>query len=155
MTPIPAPPPLRRRLIIACSLALCALLLSGAGRVAGGSFRTEAPGARHAADEGVSRAIDSLCPLYGIDARLIRSWKATAAGEPTGRTEARITVPSGFRSLEFNHALALSIAPFGAWVVATERSKENSVTMHVVRGGVTVRSLSFVPEPRPAEAHQR
>jgi hypothetical protein len=27
-----------------------------------------------------------------------------------------------------------------------ERSKENSVTMHVVRGGITIRSLWFVPD---------
>ena len=138
--------PLRRRLLVASGLALCALLLSGAGLVTGGRSPAETPGARRGDEAGITAAIDSLCRLYAIDVRLIRSWKATAGGEPTGRIEEKIPVDPGFRSLEFNHALALRIAPFGAGVVATERSKENSVTMHVVRGGTTIRSLWFVPD---------
>ncbi|HMK37987.1 MAG TPA: hypothetical protein VK569_01520 [Bacteroidota bacterium] len=155
MTPLTDSPPVRRRLAVASALALVALLLGGSGLVLSGRPRAENPGARRQAEAAVARALDSLCPLYGIDPRLIRSWKATAAGEPTGRTEARITVPPGFRSLEFNHALALGIAPLGARIVATERSKENSVTMHVVQGGVTLRSLSFVPEPGAVNTHTR
>lgn len=146
MTPLPIAPPLRRRLVTASVLALCAILLSAAGLITRGRGPSETPGARRSAEAGIAAAIDSLCPLYAIDAHLIRSWKATAAGEPTGRIEERIPVGPGFRSLEFNHALAARIAPFGAGVVATERSKENSVTMHVVRGGATIRSLWFVPD---------
>jgi hypothetical protein len=146
MTAQPLSGALRRRLVIAAGLALCALALTAAGKIAGGNPRPETPAARRAAEAGLVRAIDSLCPLYGIDRGLIRTWKATAAGEPTGRIEEKIPVGAGFRSLEFNHALSSGIAPFGAGVVATERSKENSVTMHIVFGGVTVRSLSFVPD---------
>ena len=147
MPPLPISSPLRRRLVIAAGLALCAILLTAAGPIMGGRGpRPETPGARKAAEAGIARAIDSLCRVYAIDARLARSWSATAAGEPTGRIEEKIPVDHGFRSLEFNHALAAGIAPFGAGVVATERSKENSVTMHVVRGGATIRSLWFVPD---------
>jgi hypothetical protein len=146
MTPPEIPPALRRRLVISSGLALCALLLTGAGLITQGRARSETPAGRRAAEAGIAAAIDSLLPVYGIDVRLIRSWKATAAGEPTGRTEEKIPVGPGFRSLEFNHALASRIAPFGAGIVATERSKENSVTMHVVRGGATIRSLWFVPD---------
>ncbi len=146
MTPPPLSAALRSRLLIASGLALCALALTAAGKIAGGTSRAETPAARRSAEAGIARAIDSLCPLYGIDRGLIRTWKATAAGEPTGRIEEKIPVGPGFRSLEFNHALSSGIAPFGAGVVATERSKENSVTMHIVCGGVTVRSLSFAPD---------
>jgi hypothetical protein len=146
MTRTSIPPPLRRRLLIACVLAVCAILLTGAGLITRGRVFSETSAGRRSAETGIAAAIDSLCPLYAIDARLIRSWKATAAGEPTGRIEEKIPVGPGFRSLEFNHALAARIAPFGAGVVATERSKENSVTMHVVRGGMTIRSLWFVPD---------
>jgi hypothetical protein len=146
MTPPQILPPLRRRLVIASGLALCAVLLTAAGVITRGRARSETPALRRAAEAGIAAAIDSLCPLYGIDARLIRSWKARAAGEPTGRIEEKIPAPAGFRSLEFNHELALSIAKFGAGVVATERWKENSVTMHVVRSGATIRSLVFVPD---------
>jgi hypothetical protein len=31
-------------------------------------------------------------------------------------------------------------------VIATERTKENSVTMHIVRGGTTVRSITLVTD---------
>jgi hypothetical protein len=146
MTPGTAPAPLRRHIIIASCLALCAILLSAAELVTGGSVDRETPGARKSAEAGIAAAIDSISPAFGIDAHLIRRWKATAAGEPTGRIEEKIPAPPGFRSLEFNHALARAVAPFGARVVATERSKENIVTMHVVRGGVTIRSLLFVPD---------
>jgi hypothetical protein len=146
MTAEPLSGALRRRLIIASGLALCALALTAAGKFAGGNSRQDTPAGRRTAEAGIARAIDSLCSLYGIDRGLIRTWKATAAGEPTGRIEEKIPVGAGFRSLEFNHALSSGIAPFGAGVVATERSKENSVTMHIVCGGVTVRSLSFVPD---------
>lgn len=146
MTPLPISSPLGRRLVVASVLALCAILLTAAGLMTGGRGPSESPAGRKAAEAGIARAIDSLCPLYAIDARRIRSWKATAAGEPTGRIEEKISVDPGFRSLEFNHELAARIAPFGAGVVATERSKENSVTMHVVRGGATIRSLWFVPD---------
>jgi len=140
-------PPLRLRLLVASGLAAVALVLTVAGLFGStGSRQAEPESARRGAEAGIAAAIDSLCPVYGIDAGRIRSWKATAAGSPTGRIESRIPVPAGFRSLEFNHALASRIAPLGAGVVATERSKENSVTMHVVRGGVTIRSLSFVPD---------
>ena len=137
---------MRTRLWVASGLALCALFLTAAEIAGGGSARTVTPGARRAADGAVTAAIDSLCPLFGIDKSLARTWKATAAGIPTGRIEEKIPVPPSFRSLEFNHALALRIAPFGAGIVATERSKENSVTMHVVCGGTTIRSLWFVPD---------
>jgi hypothetical protein len=146
MTPPPLSGALGRRLAIASGLALCALALTAAGQFTGGNSRGISHSARREAEEGIVRTVDSLCTLYGIDRGLIRTWKATAAGEPTGRIEEKIPVAAGFRSLEFNHALASGIARFGAGVVATERSKENSVTMHIVCGGVTVRSLSFVPD---------
>jgi|GEM_PF-5077823 len=146
MTAPPLSGALRRRLVIASGLALCALALTAAGRIAGANSRRETPAGARAADAGITRAIDSLCQSFGIDRGLIKTWKATAAGAPTGRIEEKIPVAAGFRSLEFNHALSAGIAPFGAGVVATERSKENSVTMHIVCEGVTVRSLSFVQD---------
>ena len=146
MTLLPLAPPLGRRLVIASGLALCAVLLTAAGLFTGRRAPSETPEARRSAEAGIAAAVDSLCSMYAIDTRPIRSWKATAAGEPTGRIVEKIPVDPGFRSLEFNHALALRVAPFGAGVVATERSKENSVTMHVVRGGATIRTLMFVPD---------
>jgi hypothetical protein len=39
------------------------------------------------------------------------------------------------------------LAPFGAHVVGTERTRENTVTMHIVWAGTTVRSMAFVLSP--------
>jgi hypothetical protein len=58
-----------------------------------------------------------------------------------------VLVPPEFDSIEFNHTLARRMAPAGAKVVATERSKEATVTMHVVVHGATIYSLSMVTDP--------
>jgi len=133
-----------KRAVLAALLGACALLLSLAplaGR------RTPARGAGEGeASAAASAAVDSLLPRFGAGGSTVRSWKAMAAGAPTGRIEERITVPASFRSLEFNHALARRLAPLGMSLVATEHARENSVTMHIVRRGFTIRTLAFVAD---------
>jgi len=138
--------PYGKRLALAAALALCALILT---IVQSGTHRGPRPGARAGAQDALERAaaaLDSLLRQSGAGEGTARTWIAKAGGAPTGRTEQRITVPRSFRSLEFNHALARRLAPLGMSVVATERSRENTVTMHIVRGGVTIRSVSFVAD---------
>jgi hypothetical protein len=52
-----------------------------------------------------------------------------------------------FLSLNFNHDLNSELASLDTHVVGTERSKENTVVMHLVHNGRTVRSLIFVESP--------
>jgi hypothetical protein len=75
----------------------------------------------------------------------MKTWRIQIPG--AYRVESRLTVPVGFASLEFNHRLNLALAPLDARVVATERARDGVVTMHCVRNGVTVRSLTFLPDP--------
>ena len=138
-----------RRLALAGGLALCALLLTAAEVITRGGVPAGGEAPRRTAEARIAATIDSLLPQFGIAPGSARTWKATAAGGPTGRTEQKVSVPPAFRSLEFNHALASAIARVGAGVVAVERSKDNSVTMHIVRGGMTIRSIRFVTQSGP------
>jgi len=132
------------RLGLAAALGCGALVLS----IALTSARRAPRPAGSDAGGACAAIVDSLLGRYGVDRDGIRTWAAKAGGEPTGRIEEHIPVPASFRSLEFNHALARRLAPLGMSVVATERSRDNAVTMHIVRGGVTIRSLAFAPDER-------
>ena len=137
--------PFRVRIILAVVLSLCAIALTG------GEFLTghrnpragDAPMDRRRAEAEIAATVDTLVARYGIDPKRIHTWRATAGGQPTGRIEQRILVGSDFVSLKFNHELLNRLASFAARVVATERTKENIVIMHIVREGKTIRSLVF------------
>jgi len=103
--------------------------------------------------EGIGSSVDSLFVLYGIERGNVRTWQVRIPDRPAVRTEQRIAVPRGFVSVRFNHELNRAVRPFWARVVATERIREDIVTMHIVRAGRTVRSMVFVTDPhlRPAE----
>jgi hypothetical protein len=59
-------------------------------------------------------------------------------------------VPPEFSTLEFNSALQTRLLPYGARVIATERTREKSVTMSIVRNGQTVLTvvLDIKKEPQ-------
>jgi hypothetical protein len=139
-------PFLRKRLVLAGVLAACALVLTAAGAGGGPSVLPETePGIRQA-ETGIAAAIDSLLAQEGISGAEVKTWRATAAGKPTGRIEQRVTVGRSFLSISFNHALGLRVAPFGARVVGSEKTREQVVTMHIVRGRATIRSIAFVTD---------
>ncbi|MBM2845902.1 MAG: hypothetical protein HW407_1214, partial [Bacteroidetes bacterium] len=47
-------------------------------------------------------------------------------------------------SLDFNLDLSRELDRYNARVVATERTKESSVTIHIVVNGKTIESISFI-----------
>jgi hypothetical protein len=137
---------LKGRILLAGALAGAILILlgirsldAGAGRMEGGN----APGRREL-QQRAATVIDTLLRRYGIDPREVRSWMVVGPGKTGGRVEQRVFVTPAFVSVAFNHDLNLALASLGAHVVATERTKENLVTMHVVVHGVTIRSIGFV-----------
>ena len=69
---------------------------------------------------------------------------AGAPLSPRGAARDR-RIPS-FLSVSFNHALNRPPGGAGARVVGTERSKDHVVTLHVVRGRTTIRSIGFVTD---------
>ena len=96
---------------------------------------------------GIQGVIDTLLQRYGVDRAVVKTWRVTTPEKVPVRIEQKIPVRSDFLSLVFNHDLNRRLAPYGAHVIATERTKENTITMHIVRGGMTIRSMAFVLQP--------
>jgi hypothetical protein len=143
------------RLIVAGILAVLASVLSVLESVPPEGVRSGLPPAKEAAIEGV---VDTLFARYGITGRDVRSWRILARDKRPLRMEQRILVGRDFPSLWFNYELQTMLSPLGAGVIATERSKDNIVTMHIVRQGRTIRSMAFhlgakVETPPALSAH--
>ena len=96
---------------------------------------------------GIGRQLDSLLVGYGINPSSVAVWRAGVAGKNFTRVVQRVFVPSEFVGFRFNHDLARALEPLHARVVGTERARESILTLHIVRNGVTVRSISFEPKP--------
>jgi hypothetical protein len=136
----------RRRALVAIALGAVALLLFLVERLAtpalpGAPGRKLAAGGEQAAFQEV---VDTLLGRHGIPKSAVRTWRVLSVDKKPIRLEQRVAVPREFPSLVFNAELNQRLAPLGAHVVATERTREQTVTMHIVQGGMTVRSIAFV-----------
>jgi len=92
----------------------------------------------------IDTAIDTLLNRYQIENRWVKSWNVLTPDRRFIRSERRAYVPPRFISLDFNHDLSGELAKFGARVIATERTKESTVSMHVVVDGMIVETIVFV-----------
>jgi len=129
--------------ILAAALAVLALVL----------FLLHQP-ARETPDErtqgvrrdlrSVNAVVDTLLLLHGIGKDQVRSWQVKTPDRKFIRTERRVLVPPDFISVKFNHALNRALEGTGARVVATERTKENTVTIHIKNGPTIIESITFV-----------
>jgi hypothetical protein len=109
-----------------------------------GSPSREPPDSRRSAESGISSVLDSAFARYGIPSGDRRKWKPPSGGSPIRRIAERVLVGPDFPSVTFNQDLSQRLLPYGAHVVATERARESTVTYHIVRRGVTLRSISCV-----------
>jgi hypothetical protein len=82
--------------------------------------------------------VDSVCVLFGLDLRAGRTRRVKGESGSPMREERRFRVPPDFSILEFNSALNTRLLPSGARVAATERPKEKSVIMCIVKNGQTL-----------------
>ncbi|MBX2990306.1 MAG: hypothetical protein KF749_03950 [Bacteroidetes bacterium] len=80
---------------------------------------------------------------HNIDLKSVRIRRVGSNNGTFSRTEMRVAVPSTFSTLNFNYDLSRAVVPFGATVVATERSEDKSVTMHIKKDGVIHQSIVF------------
>jgi hypothetical protein len=92
--------------------------------------------------------IDTVLARHGIPRSAVRIWRVQAPDRRLLRVERRIAVPPEFVSVRFTHDLSLAVAPFGARAVATERTRENTVTVHIRKDGVVLQSLALVTTPK-------
>ena len=133
--------PRRLKLAVAGALAVLAACLAVADRALEPRVPVVAPVHRDSGE--IDAAIDSLLVRHHVDLRSVRSWSVRTPDKAVLRRESRIDVPSSFVSLVFNHDLQNEVVPLGARVIATEHSKEQTVTMHVRKDGQVVRTLVF------------
>ena len=92
----------------------------------------------------INTTVDPLLNRYEIENRWVRSWNVLTRDRRFIRSERRVYVPPRFISLDFNHDLSRELARFDARVIATERTKESTVSMHIVVDGMIVESIMFV-----------
>lgn len=94
--------------------------------------------------EEVNVVVDTLFARYGIREHWVRTWRVEVPNGNFARIERRVFVPSDFISLRFNQDLNTMLSAFGARAIATERSRENTVSMHVIQDALVVQSINFV-----------
>lgn len=136
------------KVIVLLTLAVLAAVLFLLWDVNGGGAPTSTVSE---GTEDLQPILDSLFHRYGIEHRQVKTWRVRGPGGELTRVQDRITVPNEFVSVSFNHDLNLELTHIGARAVATERTKENTVTMHIKMDRRIVRSISFVLSPRTKE----
>ncbi len=82
--------------------------------------------------------VDSVCRQFGIPARAVRMRTVKNAGGAVVRREYRIAVPVDFSSLEFNKEINTRVAEFGARVQGSERTRDRTVTLTVLKNDETL-----------------
>jgi len=92
----------------------------------------------------IGKVVDTLFERYQIDTRWVKSWRVLTPDKKFIREERRVYVPPRFISLDFNHDLSRELAAHNVRVVATERTKESSVSMHIIKDGMVIESITFV-----------
>lgn len=96
-----------------------------------------------AAAPDLQTAVRQSLLKHGIDLKSVRTRQVKSSEGTFSRAELRVTVPATFSTLSFNYDLSREVALLGATVVATEKSEDKSVTMHVRKDGVIHQSIIF------------
>jgi len=133
------------RIMVAGLLAACALMLVMANIVAENKARravTAVPMSQASLRE-IDKVIETLLNRFQIDRSKITSRNVQTPDTKLFRVERRVLVSPDFASLRLVQQLNQLVAPFGARAVATERTAENRVTVHVIRDRVIIQSIAF------------
>lgn len=147
------PEPIQRRLIVAGLLVIGALMLIPATRFGDQSEKREKTGrggspqighASQSVRRDIDTVIDTLLSKYRIEKEWVKSWQVQNHEKGFLRSERRVLVPPDFISLSFNLDLNRMLSDYGARAIASERTKESIVTMHVVKEGTVLETLSFI-----------
>lgn len=137
---------LRLRVVVAVMLAACSVVLLMANRVAEKVERKSVLRETEVRPllQEINHIIDTLLDRYRVNPKWVASWGVFSRDRRFIREERRVYVPPRFISLDFNHDLSRELAKYDARVVATERTKELSVSMHIILKGMIVESITFV-----------
>ena len=153
-----------RRVVLAWLLASCAVLLillniasekiaqrSGRGRSGSSQVVSE----KDEVAAAINAAVDSLFTRYQIDRRTVKSWYVQTPEKKNIRLERRVVVPADFVSMNFNLDLNRMVEAYGARAMATERTKESTVMVHVIKDKAIVQSITFLMQPASKPAKKK
>ena len=101
----------------------------------------------------IQSAVTNLFVSYQIDGKAVKTRKVPSGDGKFSRIEQRISVAPEFNILNFNHDLSKAVAEFGATVIASEKSEDKSVTMHIKSGGVILQSIVFIVKKEKESKH--
>lgn len=91
----------------------------------------------------IESTVEKLFAQYGIDGKSIKTRKVASGDGTFSRVERRVAVAPVFNTLSFNHDLNIAIVETGATVIATEKTEDKSVTMHIKQDGIILQSIVF------------
>jgi hypothetical protein len=131
------------RLIVVIVLTVAAVLLYYFDAHSAGAVVQRPAQLPPALSAGVQSIVDTMLQRYGIPRSSVRTWNVLSVDRKPLRVAQQIEVSRNFPSLIFNDQLQRMLEGIEARVFATERSRDNIVTMHIVRRGQTIRSIAF------------
>lgn len=136
-------PGVRVRVILASLLAASAVLLILLNTLQG---RIEER--RRTTDESVQnillsidRTIGRELRSHGIDNSRVRARNIVTPDRSFMRVERTVVIPDDFVTVSFNRDLNEALGVLGARAVATERTRGDIVSIHVIREGTVIQSL--------------
>ena len=139
---------MRLRVVLVGGLAACAAVLFLVDRLAPNAGNNPSPVASpDSLEKKVHSVVDSLLASHQIRKEWVKTWQVRTPDKRFIRTERRVLVPPEFVSLDFNLDLNRSLSEYGVRTAATERTKESTVTMHIMIRGHVIQSLVFVMKP--------
>ncbi len=94
----------------------------------------------------LEEVLDTLFVQHGIDIRSIKRRSVKGPDKTLLRSEKTIAVASSFISVNFNRDLSEAMQLRGLTVVATEKTRESKVTMHIKDDDMIVQSITFVQQ---------
>ncbi len=145
------------RLVIAGLLALVALVLFLLPREHGPAPPTaEEPAIdsellQRAAQ--LDRDIDTVLARFGIEPEWVRKREIPLPGKELVRWERRVAIPPDMLPIQLNLAFNAVAKRYNGRAIASENSKDNSVTIHVELDGLILQSIILKPSSqlqRPA-----
>jgi len=96
----------------------------------------------------VDRDVDTVLARFGIQKEWIRKSQLPIAGSTLTRIERKITVPPEILAVQVNLALSRMVKKYDGRVVASENSRENTVSIHLEFHGIILETLTLKPDPR-------
>jgi hypothetical protein len=135
----------RSRLLLAGGLAAAAVVLGLALLLRPQPSHSPPPAPAEA--EAIDRAVREELAAHRIPAGTVRTRRVKTPAAGFERVERRVTVPGDFVTVEFNRELNERVGPHGGRSFATERTKENTVSVHVLTGGTVVQTVLFQLDP--------